>query len=167
MVQRPQGLLGDGRVLHGDGTCVTVLRRLDHVAILVRSTDAALRYYEGKLGLPVYSSEEIASPHARLTYLDVGNAFLQLVEPLDPTSALGTWLDEHGEGLHHICFGVEDVMATAAALSNSAEPTPGSGRGRTSAFVETSESHGVRIECTQFVRKEDVDRVPGWLQPDD
>jgi hypothetical protein len=32
--------------------------------------------------------------------------------------------------------------------------------------VETSESDGVRIECTQFMREEDVDRVPGWLQPD-
>ena len=49
----------------------------------------------------------------RLTYLDAGNAFLQLVEPLDPASALATWLDEHGEGLHHICFGVDDVPAAA------------------------------------------------------
>jgi methylmalonyl-CoA/ethylmalonyl-CoA epimerase len=144
---------------------VTLLRRLDHVAILVRSTDAALRYYEGELGLPVHSSEEIASPHVRLTYLDAGNAFVQLVEPLEPASALSVWLDEHGEGLHHICFGVEDVVAAAAALSNGAEPTLGSGRGRASAFVETSESHGVRIECTQFVRDEDVDRVVGWLPP--
>jgi methylmalonyl-CoA/ethylmalonyl-CoA epimerase len=144
---------------------VTLLRRLDHVAILVRSTDAALRYYQGELGLPVHSSEEIDSPHVRLTYLDAGNAFVQLVEPLDPASALGTWLDEQGEGLHHICFGVDDVPAAAAALSDGVPPTLGSGRGRASAFVTTSDSHGVRIECTQFVRDEDVDRVAGWLPP--
>jgi methylmalonyl-CoA/ethylmalonyl-CoA epimerase len=144
---------------------VTLLRRLDHVAILVRSTDAALRYYEGELGLPVHSSEEIDSPHVRLTYLDAGNAFLQLVEPLDPASALGAWLDERGEGLHHICFGVDDVPAAASALSDGDRPALGSGRGRPSAFVATGDSHGVRIECTQFLREEDVDRVAGWLPP--
>jgi methylmalonyl-CoA/ethylmalonyl-CoA epimerase len=144
---------------------VTLLRRVDHVAILVHDTDAALRYYEGELGLAVHSTEEIDSPHVRLTYLDAGNAFLQLVEPLDAESALRAWLDDHGEGLHHICFGVDDVPAAAAALSDGVPPTLGSGRGRTSAFVTTGESHGVRIECTQFLRDEDVDRVAGWLPP--
>ncbi len=144
---------------------MTLLRRLDHVAILVRSTDAALRYYEGELGLRVHSTEEIHSPHVRLTYLDAGNAFLQLVEPLDPESPLAEWLGEHGEGLHHICFGVDDVAEAAAALSGGVSPTVGSGRGRASAFVTTDASHGVRIECTQFVAAEDVERVAGWLPP--
>jgi methylmalonyl-CoA/ethylmalonyl-CoA epimerase len=144
---------------------VTLLRRLDHVAVLVGNTDAALRFYEGELGLRVHSSEEIDSPHVRLTYLDAGNAFLQLVEPLDPASALGEWLAENGEGLHHICFGVDDVAAAAAELSDGTKPTLGTGRGRVSAFVTTPDSHGVRIECTQFVRDEDVDRVAGWLPP--
>jgi methylmalonyl-CoA/ethylmalonyl-CoA epimerase len=144
---------------------VTLLRRLDHVAIVVRDTDAALRYYEGELGLPVHSSEEIDSPRARLTYLDAGNTFVQLVQPLDTGSALGAWLDQHGEGLHHICFGVDDVPVVAAALSDGVPPSLGTGRGRTSAFVTNDGSHGVRIECTQFLREEDVDRVAGWLAP--
>jgi methylmalonyl-CoA/ethylmalonyl-CoA epimerase len=145
---------------------VTLLRRLDHVAILVRSTEDALRYYEGELGLPVHSTEDIESPHVRLTYLETGNAFVQLVEPLDPASALAAWLDENGEGLHHICFGVDNVPAVVEALGNGAAPTLGSGRGRVSAFVDTGHSHGVRIECTEFVREEDVDRMAGWLPPD-
>jgi methylmalonyl-CoA/ethylmalonyl-CoA epimerase len=149
----------------GSGIRVTLLRRLDHVAIVVRSTDEALRYYERELGLRVHSSEQIDSPRVRLTYLDAGNAFVQLVEPLDPASALGAWLDEHGEGLHHICFGVDDVQAAVSALGDGKPPTLGTGRGRPSAFVTTSDSHGVRIECTQFMREEDVDRLAGWLPP--
>jgi methylmalonyl-CoA/ethylmalonyl-CoA epimerase len=145
---------------------VTLLRRLDHVAVLVRSTEDALRYYEGRLGLPVHSTEEIDLPHVRLTYLDAGNAFLQLVEPLDPTSPLASWLDQHGEGLHHICFGVEDVATAVSALSDDgAAPALGSGRGRVSGFVSGGASHGVRIECTEFQRDQDVDLVSGWLPP--
>ena len=91
------------------------IRRLDHVAVLVRNTDDALSFYEGHLGLRVQSSEEIPMPHVRLTYLDAGNAYVQLVEPLDGTSPLAAQLDEHGEGLHHVCFGVDDVEAALTA----------------------------------------------------
>lgn len=146
---------------------MTLLRRLDHVAVVVRSTDEALRFYEEHLGLRRHSSEVIPAPHVRLTYLDAGNAYLQLVEPLDPGSPLGTWLDEHGEGLHHICFGVDDVEAAVSALSDpGAEVTLGNGRGRVSSFVTADGSHGVRVECTQFVQAEDVGDVSGWLDGD-
>ena len=143
---------------------MTLLRRLDHVAIAVRDTDEALRYFGDRLGLQVARSEELTSPHVRLTYLDAGNAYIQLVEPLDADAALARWLDENGEGLHHICFGVDDVLDAASRLSLGGDaPTAGSGRGRVSAFVPGPVEHGVRVECTQFRRDEDVDGTAGWL----
>jgi methylmalonyl-CoA/ethylmalonyl-CoA epimerase len=143
---------------------MTVLRRLDHVAIAVRDTEDALRYFRDRLGLHVASSEELASPHVRLTYLDAGNAYVQLLEPLDPGGELARWIDEQGEGIHHICFGVDDVLAAARELAgDGTTPTPGSGRGRVSAFVPGSPAHGVRIECTEFRREQDVDATAGWL----
>ncbi len=100
----------------------------------------------------------------RLTYVDAGNAYLQLIEPLDDASAIAGWLEEHGEGLHHVCFGVDDVEEAVSAMSEpGADVVLGNGRGRVSSFVSTRSSHGVRIECTQFDRQEDVDATPGWL----
>src|SRR5581483_8240103 len=129
------------------------------------STDEALRFFEQRLGLRVHSSEEIEEPHVRLTYLDAGNAFIQLVEPLEPGSAVAAWLEEHGEGLHHVCFGVDDVAAAVAALSDpGADPPLGNGRGRVSASGTAAAPHGVRVECTEFDRAEDVDAVPGYLR---
>jgi methylmalonyl-CoA/ethylmalonyl-CoA epimerase len=143
---------------------VSILRRLDHVAVLVRSTDDALRFYRDHLGLTVHSSEEIPSPPVRLTYLDAGNAFVQLVEPLERDSDLARWLEAHGEGLHHICFGVDDVAGAVSTLSEDGSPVVlGTGRGRVSGFVTTSGGNGVRIECTEFDRTVDVENAPGWL----
>jgi methylmalonyl-CoA/ethylmalonyl-CoA epimerase len=140
------------------------VRRLDHIAIAVRSTRDALQFYEEFLGLRVLTSEEIEAPPVRLTYLETGNSLLQLVEPLDPWSPLSTWLDEHGEGLHHICFAVDDVPTAVAALSDpGSEVVLGNGRGRLSSFVTAAGSHGVQIECTAFDRAEDVDASLGWL----
>ncbi len=143
---------------------MSILRRLDHVAVLVRSTDDALRFYRDRLGLAVHSSEEIPTPPVRLTYLDAGNAFVQLVEPLERDSDLAKWLEAHGEGLHHICFGVDNVAGAVSTLSEDGSPVMlGTGRGRVSGFVTTSGGNGVRIECTEFDRALDVDGAPGWL----
>ena len=148
---------------------MTAIRRLDHVAIVVRDTEAALDRLGAGFGLEVVSSEEIEQPHVRLTYLDCGNAFIQLVEPLDGGSPLAEYLAEHGEGLHHICFGVDDVEAGAAALAADGSPPQalGSGRGRTSAFVAGEMPCGIRVEVTEFRREEDVERSEGWLPPSD
>ena len=94
---------------------VTLLRRLDHVAILVRDTDEALRFYQGRLGLAVASSEEIRLPTC-------GSPTWMRATPTSSSSSRSTgdsplrsWLDEHGEGLHHICFGVDDVPGPSAS----------------------------------------------------
>lgn len=140
-----------------------LFKRLDHVAVVVHDTDAALRYFSGRLGLEVVSSEVLLEPHVRLTYLDLGNTFLQLVEPLDNGSAVAASLAEHGEGLHHLCFAVESVVDAAISLADPPEaPALGSGRGRASAFVAGPVRHGVRLECTEFRRDIDLGGE-GWL----
>jgi methylmalonyl-CoA/ethylmalonyl-CoA epimerase len=140
------------------------IRRLDHVAIVVEDTETALRHFRDRLGLRVAHTEVLEQPRLRLTYLDVGNTFIQLVQPLDDTGAAGEWLAGHGDGLHHICFGVDDPLKSAEALStDGTDAVPGAGRGRVSAFVPGHSPHGVRIECTEFRYELDVDETPGWL----
>lgn len=144
---------------------MTPIRRLDHVAIAVADTEAALRHFRDRFGLPVVSSEDNVAAGARLTYLDAGNALIQLVAPLRDDAPVARHLAEHGEGLHHLCFGVDDVGAGAAALSQDAAPdiTLGSGRGRPSAFVPGAAPCGVRLEVTAFDHHEDVETRPGRL----
>lgn len=144
---------------------MTLVRRLDHIAVAVRDTEAALAYFRDRLGLQVAHSEELQSPRVRLTYLDAGNTFVQLVEPLDPELELAGWIETHGEGLHHVCFGVEDPLTAAGELAPEGAPAPaaGSGRGRISSFVPGDLPSGVRIECTEFRYEEDVERTSGWL----
>ena len=140
-----------------------VLRRLDHVAVVVRNTEAAVEYFSGSLGLDVVSSEVLVEARVRLTYLDLGNTLLQLVEPLDDQSAVAASLAESGEGLHHLCFAVESVAEAATALADPPQaPAIGSGRGRASAFVAGPARHGVRLECTELRREDDLGG-DGWL----
>jgi methylmalonyl-CoA/ethylmalonyl-CoA epimerase len=128
-----------------------VFRRLDHVGIAVRDTEKALHYFSRQLGLPVLHTEAVDVPPAVLTYLSAGDVLLQLISPRGTNSDIATWLDEHGEGVHHLCFSVDDVAAVVQALSDPGAPTPlGQGRQRTSGFVRNGTPHGVLIECTEF-----------------
>ena len=99
--------------------------------------------------------------------MDAGNAFLQLVEPLDETSSIAAWLSEHGEGLHHVCFGVDDVEQAVTSLSDPGAPVVlGNGRGRVSSFV----TRPAATECGSSAPSSGATRTSrpsrgGWASP--
>jgi len=127
-----------------------MIRNLDHIAVAVTDSDQALRHFRDHLGLQVVAVDFPPEVPVKLTYLDLGNTYLQLVEPLDPAHPLAAWIGEHGEGLHHVCFGVDNVEQELCRLSPADEPLQplGSGRGRPAGFVAGAPRHGVRLECT-------------------
>lgn len=130
-----------------------LFNKLDHIAIVVSSTEQALKFYRDTMGLPVVLSEEIPSRHVRLTHLDMGNLHLQLVQPLTPDHPLQAHLAEHGEGLHHLCFHTNDVSETLAALperglraqSDAPHDAP---RGRKAGYIDPQTTRGVTWEMT-------------------
>ena len=133
------------------GESPALLRRLDHVAIAVRDTNEALRHFSGRLGLSVVHVDELDVPPVTLTYLNAGNILIQLLSPRAECD-VSRWLDEHGEGMHHLCFAVDDVAQAIETLSSTGIPRPelGHGRGRAAGFVNDGSPHGVLIECTLF-----------------
>ncbi|MEM9134886.1 MAG: VOC family protein [Actinomycetota bacterium] len=91
--------------------------RLDHVAIVVPDTEAALAVWRDLLGFPLKFSQVVQEGAVRLTHLELGNTDLQLVEPLVPDHPLQAWLAERGVALHHLCFEVDDVDGAFTADS--------------------------------------------------
>lgn len=129
---------------------MSVWRRLDHVALVVRDTDSALAYFQGTLGMSVVETEELEVPPVRLTFLDAGGVTVQLVEPLAGNAVLNDHLAEHGEGLHHVCFEVDDLIPAVHQLSGGEDPELViEGRRTRSAFVPNRNEHGLLIELTQ------------------
>jgi methylmalonyl-CoA/ethylmalonyl-CoA epimerase len=130
-----------------------LFKKLDHIAIVVRDTEEALKFYQGTLGLPLILSEVIETGNVRLTHLDMGNLHLQLVEPLTEDHPLQAHLEKHGEGLHHLCFETDSVKETLASLPErgleAKSPTPHDGpRGRKAGFIDADTTRGVIWEMT-------------------
>lgn len=126
---------------------------LDHVAIVVPDTEAALPYFRDRLGLELLYSEVVNNGTVRLTHLDAGNTHVQLVEPLTPDHPLQADLAARGIHLHHICFKVENVdEAMREAPQHDlalAQATPHQGtQGKRAFFIDPASTAGVRVEVT-------------------
>jgi len=124
------------------------LRSLDHIGIAVHDIDAALPYYTGELGLELAHRELLAEIATELAYLDGGGAAIQLVAPSGP-GRIATFLEAHGEGLHHVCFAVDELQESVEALSPRGQDTVFlGGRGRRACFL-SHHPNGVLIELTE------------------
>jgi methylmalonyl-CoA/ethylmalonyl-CoA epimerase len=122
---------------------------LDHLAIAVPDTEAALKIWRDTMGFPFLYSEVVNGGTVRLTHLDLGNTQLQLVEPLTPDHPLQAWLAKNGPGLHHFCLKVDDVGETQASspVPTGASPHQGT-QGKRAHFLDKAFTQNVQVEVT-------------------
>ena len=122
---------------------------LDHFAIAVPDTEAALKVWRDTMGFPLLYSEVVNGGTVRLTHLDLGNTQLQLVEPLTPDHPLQAWLAKNGPGLHHFCLKVDDVDEAMANAPVATGPAPHQGtQGKRALFFDKATTQGVQVEIT-------------------
>jgi methylmalonyl-CoA/ethylmalonyl-CoA epimerase len=129
------------------------MRRLNHVGIAVSSLDERAAVYRA-LGLEIRSREVVESEKVRIAFLPVEGSEIELLEPTSPDSPIAGFLQKRGEGLHHLCFEVDDIRATMATLKAqgyqvlSDEPRTGA-HGSLVCFVHPRSAGGVLIELCQ------------------
>lgn len=77
-----------------------------------------MRFYRDTLGLSVHKLETVQEQGVKAALLTLGDSEIELLEPVVPDSGVARYLDRKGEGLHHICFEVDDVERDLAALKD-------------------------------------------------
>ncbi len=86
-----------------------MIKKVHHVGVVVRDMEQAMRFYRDTLGLPVFKSQLIEEQGVKAALLTVGDSEIELLEPVVTDNGIARYLESKGEGLHHICFEVEDV----------------------------------------------------------
>jgi methylmalonyl-CoA/ethylmalonyl-CoA epimerase len=127
--------------------------RIDHIGIVVHEIDAALHTYCDLLGFRLLQRITIAEQLVEAAFLDGGNGTVELIAPTDSSSGTARFLQTRGEGTHHICFEVEDIVASLAALAAQGlrliDEKPRQGVHGRVAFVHPKATHGTMIELLQ------------------
>jgi methylmalonyl-CoA epimerase len=130
-----------------------VIERIDHIGIAVRSIEEGRKFYEA-LGLTVERIEDVPQEGVRVAMIRCGESWIELLEPLSEDSHVGKFLEKRGPGIHHLCFGSDDVRADDSRLRGSGfetlrpEPTRGAG-GCWVQFVHPKSAGGVLVELSE------------------
>ncbi len=127
--------------------------RIHHVAVVVRSIDAALATYRDLLGFRVELDRVVPSDGVRICFIPVGESKVELVEPIDPTTGVARYLESRGEGFHHVCFEVPDLgeelrrLAAEGLELIDSQPRPGA-EGPVG-FIHPRASNGLLVELIE------------------
>lgn len=127
--------------------------RIHHVAVVVRSLDAALPLYRDLLGMPLETIMDIPQDRVRIAFLGVGESKVELVEPTDDTTGVARFLDKQGEGFHHVCFEVANLTEELTRLGIDGveliDSAPRRGAEGPVAFLHPRSCHGVLVELIE------------------
>lgn len=131
-----------------------MLSTIDHVGVAVEDIDAALALYQQSLGMPLVYRETVTEQGVEAALLDVGDAHVELLQPLGPETAVGKFLARRGPGLHHVAYRVENVERALDELAGAGlrliDEHPRTGiRGSRVAFVHPESTAGVLTELVQ------------------
>jgi methylmalonyl-CoA/ethylmalonyl-CoA epimerase len=93
-----------------------MLEKLDHIGIAVKDLDQAMKLYREAFGIEPDLVYESSYTKAKIAFFPVGEVRIELIQPLDPESVVGKFLEKRGEGIHHISYHVKDVDGSLAEL---------------------------------------------------
>lgn len=96
-----------------------MIKKIDHVAVAVKNLDQALQIYSDLFGIKPSKIEEIPQQGVKAALLPIGdNSEIELLEPIDAQGGVAKFLENRGEGIHHICLEVDNVDQELSRLAN-------------------------------------------------
>jgi methylmalonyl-CoA/ethylmalonyl-CoA epimerase len=95
---------------------------IKHIAVAVKDADQALDRYQRMLGVgDDVRRYDLERAESREAHFFVGDVEIQLCQSKTPEGRFNDFIRQHGEGVHHICYTVDDVQqAVDNAVRNGA-----------------------------------------------
>lgn len=128
-----------------------MIKQVSHIGIAVTELEKARSFYGSVLKLSC--SPPVEGSGMKASMVHTGNTAIELMQPTNPESVLAKFLERRGEGVHHICFEVDDIESELASLARMGvelvdkKPRPGI-EGKV-AFLHPRSTGGVLIELVQ------------------
>jgi len=129
-------------------------KKINHIGIAVKNIEASLPFYRDVLGMAFEGSEEVAEQKVRVAFLAVGESRIELLEPTADDSPVAGFIAKNGEGIHHIAYEVDDLVAALDRLREQGvrlidrQPRQGA-HGTRIAFLHPRATGGVLTELCQ------------------
>lgn len=134
------------------------VKRVDHVAIVVRDIESALKFWNEALGIPLTRIKDVPAENSTVAFLPLAGSEIELVQPTTSDSGIAKFLEKRGEGMHHVCLEVQDIdemltnlLAKGIRLIN--EQPRNTDDGKRYAFIHPESTGGVLVELYEIIER--------------
>ena len=127
---------------------------IEHIAIAVKDIDTSSPFWKHILQIPHRSTEVVESEGVTTDIYDTKKGKVELLESRGSDTPVGKFLSKKGQGIHHVCFEVDDIKQAIIELKNSNieilndEPRIGA-EGFKIVFIHPKATGGVLVELAE------------------
>ncbi len=131
-----------------------MIEQIDHIGIAVRSIEESTPLYRDVLGLEYEGSEIVEEQGVKVAFFKIGQAMIELLEPLDQTGPVARFIEKNGEGIHHLALRCDDIEGQREHVAGrgvrllSDRPLDGA-HGKLISFLHPKDTGRVLLELTQ------------------
>lgn len=132
------------------------MNKIEHIGIAVKNLERSNEVFGKLFGAPSYKIEEVASEGVKTSFFKVGENKIELLEATNENSPIAKFIEKRGEGIHHIAFDVDDIVAEINRLKAEGfivlneKPKQGADN-KLVAFLHPKSTNGVLVELCQEI----------------
>ncbi len=92
------------------------MHKIEHIGIAVKDFSTAIPLYETLLNTNCYKTETVATEKVTTAFFVCGNSKIELLQSLETDGVIAKFIEKRGEGMHHIAFLVDNILAEIERL---------------------------------------------------
>ena len=129
---------------------------IEHIGIAVKDLDTNAPFWKHVLKISHKGTETVAQEGVTTDIYDTGSGKVELLKSTVSGSVIEKFLEKRGEGIHHVCFEVDDINKAIIELKElnidviSDRPTVGA-EGYKVVFIHPKSTGGVLVELAQKI----------------
>ena len=127
---------------------------IEHIGIAVKDLDTNAPFWKHVLKISHKGTETVAQEGVTTDIYDTGSGKVELLKSTVSGSVIEKFLENRGEGIHHVCFEVDNINKAIIELKElnidviSDRPTVGA-EGYKVVFIHPKSTGGVLVELAQ------------------
>lgn len=128
--------------------------KVDHIGIAVKNLKEGMEFYKALFPEAIYEEINYESGRMDIGMIVAENVKVELLCPWDNSSAIGKFIEAHGEGIHHIAYEVSNIQKQMELVDClgirrvTEEPYLGA-EGHPVFFLHTEDTNGISYEFCQ------------------
>jgi len=132
------------------------MKHLDHIGIAVKDLQSSVKLFEKIMNTNCYKTETVGSEQVNTAFLQSGETKIELLQSTNEDGVIARFIEKKGEGVHHIAFEVDDIIAEMKRLQSEGfvllnEAPKAGADNKLVCFLHPKGTNGALIELCQSI----------------